>query len=116
MEHLLQLIAENPEQFSDDFIEWLPANEHIWDAFVAEAMKVRARGRTHYSSYTIVEFLRHHSMVQEVGGMWKINNNHRPYLPRLFDLRFPHMAGMFEYRTLTKPKRGRFEEDNGFIY
>jgi hypothetical protein len=107
MDYLLTLISQHNDQFSDEFAEWLPANEHVWKAFVSEAMKIRARGRTHYSSYTIVEFLRHNSAVQEVGGEWKINNNHRPYLPRLFDLCYPHMAGMFEYRTVTKPLRNQ---------
>ena len=95
MEHLLQLIADNPSQFSEDFAAWIPENMHVWDAFVEQAMKIRARGHQHYSSYTIVEFLRHHSAIEEVGSAWKINNNHRPYLPRLFDLCYPHMAGMF---------------------
>ena len=105
MDNLLTLINQHNDQFSDEFAEWLPANGHVWRAFVNEAMKVRARGRIHYSSYTIVEFLRHYSAIQEAGGEWKINNNHRPYLPRLFDLCYPDMAGMFEYRTLTKPRR-----------
>jgi len=109
MEDLLALIAEHPDQFSDDFVEWLPDNLHVWKAFVNEAIEVRNRGRAHYSSYTIVEFLRHHSFVKENGGTWKINNNHRPYLPRLFDLKYPHMAGMFEYRILIKPRKKKEE-------
>ena len=105
MNELLALINQHNEQFSDEFAEWLPVNEHVWRAFVNEAMKVRARGRTHYSSYTIVEFLRHNSAVQEVGGEWKINNNHSPYLARLFDLMFPAFAGMWEYRETKKVNR-----------
>jgi hypothetical protein len=90
-------------QFSKDFLEWLPANLHILQAFCDEAIKLKLSGRTHYSSYTIVEFLRHHSAVTEKGGEWKINNNYRPYLPRLFDLLYPQHAGLFEYRVTTKP-------------
>ncbi len=91
--------------FSAEFLEWLPNNLHIWDAFVREANRIMATGRNHYSSYTIVEFLRHHSAVTEKGGEWKINNNHRPYLPRLFDMMYPEKAGLFEYRTVTKPNK-----------
>lgn len=111
MNHLMQIIADNRDQFSDEFVEWLPVNGHVWAAFVREAMRVRAKGWTHYSSYTIVEYLRHHSAVQEVGSAWKINNNHRPYLPRLFDLCYPEMAGMFEYRLVTKPSRDRKQQE-----
>lgn len=91
------------QQFSSEFLEWLPENLHIWEAFVKETNRVIATGRTHYSSYTIVEFLRHDSAVAEKGGEWKINNNYRPYLPRLFDLMYPEKAGLFEYRATTKP-------------
>ncbi len=94
---------EHKDQFSTDFLLWLPANLHIWKAFVHETNRVIASGRSHYSSYTIVEFLRHHSAVAEKDGEWKINNNHRPYLPRLFDLMYPDKAGLFEYRVTTKP-------------
>ena len=78
-----------------DFDEWIKENSHIYEAFEREALAT-AQKRSHYSARTIVEFLRHHSAVAEKGGMWKINNNHRPYLPRLFDLCYPDMAGMFE--------------------
>lgn len=87
-----------------DFLEWLPENIHVWDAFVAETFKVIRRGFKHYSSYTIVEFLRHHTAVSESGAVYKINNNHRPYLPRLFEIVYPQHAGLFEYRTTTKEK------------
>ena len=108
MYDLLELINHNPDQFSEDFIEWLPDNQHVWDAFVREVFRIRGRGYKHYSSYTIVEYLRHHSAIAEnSNGAWKINNNHTAYLSRLFDLRFPESAGLFEYRTVTKPRKRR---------
>lgn len=103
LEHTL--ITKHPDKFSKEFVEWFTDNGHVWDAFVAEAQKVRALGFTHYSARTIVHVLRHHSVITEVSGAgWKVNNNHSPYLARLFDLRFPSLAGMWEYRTTTKPK------------
>lgn len=101
---LLALTTTNHAMFPEDFEDWLAENMHIWDAFVAEAMKVRARGFKKYSTKTIVHFLRHHTAVAESGAGWKINNNHSPYLARLFDLRYPSMAGMWEYRTVLKPQ------------
>lgn len=96
------ILANHADQFTDEFVNWLPENTHIWDAFVSEAFKIRQKGFKHYSARTIVHFLRHHSALQENGSGWKINNNHSPYLARLFDLRYPHAAGLWEYRTTFK--------------
>lgn len=101
---VLEIATANAPLLSSEFLEWLPENLHIWEAFARETLKVIAKGQQHYSSYTIVEFLRHHTMVSEIGTEFKINNNVRPYLPRLFDLVYPQHAGLFEYRTTTKPK------------
>lgn len=84
-----------------EFIEWLPNNMHIWDAFVAEAFKIIRKGFKHYSARTIIHVLRHHSAISEKDGEWKINNNHSPYLARLFALRYPQHEDLFKYR-LTK--------------
>ena len=105
MEHVVFLINDNKGLFSEDFIEWLPNNLHVWKAFCSEAMKIRNKGFKHYSARTIIHVLRHHSAIHEKGGEWKLNNNHSPYLARLFDLAFPAYAGMWEYRTTKKVKR-----------
>ena len=101
---VVEVARANGDVLAADFLEWLPENLHVWDAFVAETLKVIRRGFTHYSSYTIVEFLRHHTAVHEASPVYKINNNHRPYLPRLFEIMYPQHAGLFEYRTTTKEK------------
>ena len=36
----LDLIQENREQFSDEFVEWLPNNGHIWHYFAIETFKI----------------------------------------------------------------------------
>lgn len=99
----VQIARDNAEKFPDDFLEWLPDNVHVFEAFAEEAFSVIKRGFTHYSPYTIVEFLRHHSAVKEKStDGFKINNNHRPYLARLFDLVHPGSAGLWEYRVTKK--------------
>jgi len=105
----LDLINENLDQFSEDFIDWLPDNFHVWDAFVVEAFKVIDMRFEHYSSKTIIHFLRHHSAISEAGD-WKLNNNHSPYVARLFDLCYPHLAGLWEYRTTPKTRRSLSKE------
>lgn len=100
------MVVRNRDLFTDEFVEFLPDNVHVFRAFEAEALKLRARGFRRYSARTIVHVLRHHSAVAENGSEWKINNNHSPYLARLFDLLHPHYAGMWEYRE-TKADRPR---------
>ena len=92
------LIDYNHELFPDKFVEWLQDNHHIFTAFAKQAIDVANKGFRHYSSKTIIEYLRHHTALTESGGEWKINNNYTPYMARLFDLRHPSYAGMFEYR------------------
>jgi len=75
---LFDLMRENRDLFSDDFVFWLPENMHIFQAFAIEATKIHSRGFKHYSARTIIH---------------------------VFDLAYPHMAGMFEYRTAFSAER-----------
>lgn len=100
---------EHKEQFSDEFLRWIPENAHIWIAFEQEALKIIAKGYKHYSARTIIHVLRHHSALSEQGdGGWKINNNISPYLARLFAILNPAYANLFEYRTAHMARRDGF--------
>ena len=101
---ILELAAEHEELFSKEFVKWLPDNLHVWEAFCDQAFKIRKTGFKHYSARTIVHYLRHHSAITEASGQWKINNNYSPYLARLFDKRFPNLAGLWEYRETKRAK------------
>ena len=93
------LLRENPSLFPAEFEQWFGPNHHVWKAFCDEAFRIRAKGFKRYSARTVIEVLRHHSAVTEApGAVWKINNNHAPYMARLFDLRYPSCAGMWQYR------------------
>jgi hypothetical protein len=93
------LLRENPSLFPADFEPWFGPNHHVWKAFCDEAFHIRAKGFKRYSARTVIEVLRHHSAATEApGAVWKINNNHAPYMARLFDLRYPSCAGMWQYR------------------
>lgn len=97
-----EIAVLNQHLFTDEFMEWLPDNLHIWKAFVREASAVINKGFKHYSARTIIHVLRHHSALYEVGGEFKINNNTSPYLARLFDVVYPSYRGLFEYRETKK--------------
>lgn len=95
------------EQFTPEFLAYLPENLHVYDAFEAEALKVIRRGFQHYSARTILHVLRHHSALEENGTQWKLNDHVSPYLARLFALIHPAHAGLFEFREAKAVKRER---------
>lgn len=98
MHSIVKIMHKHRDQFNDSFVDWLPDNLHVWDAFVDETHSVIDVGFMHYSARTIVHVLRHHSAIRENEGEWKINDHHSPYLARLWALVYPHHANLFEYR------------------
>ena len=103
MMNIENIAHEHKEQFSDEFLRWIPENAHIWIAFEQEAYKVIRAGFKHYSARTIIHVLRHHSALAENGDSgWKINNNISPYLARLFAILNPQHADLFEYRVAKR--------------
>jgi len=102
--HVLNIAQKIETLLTKEFLDWLPENFHVWDAFCEQAFSVRNLGFKHYSARTIIHFLRHYSAVTEKSGPWKINNNYSPYLARLFDHCFPNSAGLWEYRETKKAK------------
>jgi hypothetical protein len=103
MNGIVNLVRENPDQFSQEFTDWIVDNLHIWDAFRLEANRVRSKGRTHYSSRTIVEFLRHNTTLSDTDSAFKINDHCVPYLGRLYVMTHHGSRGFFEFRKI-KPK------------
>ena len=82
-----------------NFDEWIADNPHIYQAFEREALAI-ARKRPRYSARTIVEFLRHHTLITEKDGEWKINDHATPHLARLFAKNHPMFAHLFEFRGM----------------
>lgn len=106
---VIELVRQNPELYREGFAIWLVENLHVWRAFEREANKVWARGRRHYSARTIVEHLRHESMVREVrigdeALEYKINDHKTPDLARLYLAAYPE-RGLFETRTQRDSER-----------
>ena len=101
----LTVMAEHEALFTDKFRGWLPDNLHVYEAFEAEALKLIRRGFKHYSARTILQVLRHHSATAENSSEgWKLDNDHCPYLARLFDLMNPAHVGLWEYRETKATK------------
>lgn len=88
--------------YPTEFLMFLSENNAIWKRFEAEANKAWNRGFRHYSSKTIVEYIRHETALYERLGEFKINNNHTPHLARYYQELHPDRACLFETRALKK--------------
>lgn len=101
----IDVALAHSDQFTPEFLAFLPDNTHVYTAFEREAKRVVARGFAHYSARTIVEVLRHHTALQEVDQTpRKLNDHNTPYLARLFSLMNPANAGLFEFRVAKAVK------------
>lgn len=102
---LLALVQQDQENFLPGFADWLSENRHVWRAFEREADKVWSRGRRHYSARTLIEYLRHETALADASADFKINNNIAPDLARLYRLRYPARAALFETRRMPGSRR-----------
>jgi hypothetical protein len=83
---------------SDEFLEWLPENSHIYFIFEGHADALWDRGRKEYSSRTIGEKMRFdHTFYSN--DEYKLRNSVTPYLGRMYVLRHPDRVGFFKYHT-----------------
>ena len=98
---IVELARANAKDLPQEFLDWLPENLTVWNAFVEQTFLVIKKGFKHYSSKTIVEFLRHHTAIRSNNDEFKINNNYTAYLSRLFDLAYPKHSGLFKYRVVN---------------
>ena len=96
----VQVAREHSEHFTQEFLNYLPENIHVYQAFEQEARKVLQKGYKHYSARTIIEVLRHHTALSD-SSKWKLNDHATPYFSRLFALLNPASAGLFEFRKAS---------------
>lgn len=108
----LELARQHAENFTPEFLAYLPENLHVYDAFEREAFKVIAKGFAHYSARTIIEVLRHNSALAERGGPWKLNDHATPSWARLFALMHPKYSALFEFRHTKAMARRRGDAAN----
>lgn len=83
---------------SEEFLEWLPENVHIYWIFERYADMIWTHGRRSYSSRTIGEKMRF-DMTFESNDEYKLRNSVTPYLGRVYVLRHPERVDLFKYQT-----------------
>lgn len=87
-----------PDCFRQEFGGWLRENWEIYTAFEAQAIKIHKLGREHYGANTIIEYLRHNTLMADKNNEFKINDRFTSSLARLFVLMNPQCEGLFEFR------------------
>ena len=103
------LINNNPDLFKglmdkhlQKFLEWLPDNIHVLNAFGKYAIQLKeSKRRDYYSAYAIRERLRWDSMISEIGTEYKLSNNMTPFLSRLIMKMDNRLNGMFKIKENT---------------
>src|SRR5208282_1880173 len=93
------MIDTYPEKFRSVFRSWLRMNWRVWVRFEAEANKIWARGRTHYSARTIIEYLRHETALREEEGSFKLNDWYTKDMGLLYIKLHPERNSLFEFRN-----------------
>jgi len=95
---VITLVMEHKEKFTPWFNQHIADNVHVFDAALREVVRLKNEGVDHYSMRTIVEYLRHHSIVVAKDKDFKINNLLAPDMARLMMFMFKELEGFFELR------------------
>lgn len=101
-----RIILRFPRQFRDGFDNWLWDNVAIQRAFEKEALAVVAAGRTHYSPYTIIEYIRHWTLLSDANSGFKIDQNWGSSMARLFVHKHPQHADLRMVMNYAKHSPG----------
>lgn len=98
-ERALKIITAAPGQFRPKFYNWLMENWDLYKHFEREAISA-ADYRDHYSAHTIVEYMRHETMLREKGASeYKLNEAWSSSLARMFAHLNPRYEKLFEFRV-----------------
>ncbi len=92
------------------------ANNHaVFTEFVGQALKVRAAGRDHYSARTIIEVIRHETIIADNDMTFKVNNNLAAKFSRVSMHLFPALNGMFSTREQQFKVDKLHLSDGGYV-
>ena len=85
-------------------------NQTVYAEFEKYARQIRSTGRTSYSAWVIVQVIRWEYDLRTKGDVFQINNDFIAIYARLFVVRNPAIANIFELREM-KPVRKLSRED-----
>ena len=81
-----------------EFEKFHRENPHVYRWLREIALRLRRKGRDHYSARTLVHAFRFHTAMGTTDETFKINNNVSPYYARLLMEQEPELDGFFETR------------------
>ena len=104
LEYEPEVLDEVKYRYRKQFIEWLPFNMHVIEAFEKKALHLKQYGnREYYSVKAITENLRWDSMLEDSALDYKLNNNHSACISRILMRLNPELRGMFQLRSQVVP-------------
>lgn len=89
--------------YQEQFNAFNEKNPHVAQALAEMAIRLKRKGHDHYSIDVLFGVLRYRTDMTTVpndGDVWKLNNNHRPYMSRFLMDHWPELDGFFETRKL----------------
>lgn len=98
MESAACFVCGKPEYFRPDFLVWLADNWTLYVAFERQALRVHKLGRDHYGANTIIEYMRHSTLLKDKDTEFKLNDKWTSSIARLFAMLNPRCAELFEFR------------------
>ena len=81
------------------FEDFHTKNPHVYELVKHFTKQVINAGHKHYGIQTILERIRWHTMVENSGDPFKVNNNHGRYYARKFMEDHPEHEGFFRTRN-----------------
>ena len=89
----------------ENFLEFHQANPHVYELFKKYCNAAVKAGRSNYSVSSIFERIRWFQDIETRDDLgFKLNNNHRAYYARMYQLQHPNRSGFFRTRTLTSKR------------
>lgn len=93
------------DEIDGDCHAFLDANPEVWRLLVKYTHELIARGWKNYGIAAVVERIRWHHAISSPETDFKINNNYRAPLARMFHAAYPEHDGFFRTRERISEKR-----------
>jgi hypothetical protein len=88
-----------PRGTAEKFVLYHAQNEDIWKSFEALALKLLEARVTHFGAKALFEVIRYNRAIAGVDG-YSVNNNYPAYYARIFQMKYPQHAELFETRKV----------------
>lgn len=108
-------VESRADQIFAAFRRFHKKNPGVWRAFREYADLLRAGGREHYSSRTIVAVLRFNSDLKTTDADCKINNNFSVYYGRMYLAVTPEAGEFFKLRHRISTEKEAYDTDVEFF-